>query len=132
MPHRLSNGLSDLIAVALAVLVIYTAGFGVFDNTWFSGLTVAFGMTIVLLRSAGTNTALLWVHLIIGALFLGLSWVWLGIMLEQEEFFIDISRQQLMMGWVAFALIGYVTWRSFGVAMLAVYLGMAIYVLWGA
>lgn len=130
--HRLSNGLSDLISVALAVLVIYTAGFGVFDNIWFSGLTVAFGMTIVLLRSAGTNTALLWVHLIIGALFLGLSWVWLGIMLEQEEFFINITRQQLMMGWVAFALIGYVTWRSFGVAMLAVYLGMAVYVLWGA
>lgn len=100
--HRLSNGLSYLISVALAVLVIYTDGFGLFDNIWFSGLTVASGMTIVLLRSAGSNTALLWAHLIIGALFLGLSWVWLGIMLEQEEFFINQPQKQLMMGCVCF------------------------------
>jgi TRAP transporter 4TM/12TM fusion protein len=121
--------LSDVLAVALAALAVYTAGYGVFDNAWYSGLTVALGMTIFLIRSASLRPAGLILHLGIAALYLWLSWVWLGIMLEQEEFFVDISRSQLALAWLAFALIGYATWRGFGAPMLVVYLLLAVYVL---
>ena len=129
---RTATLVADLIAVALAVLVIYTAGFGVFDNAWFSGLTVVAGMTVVLLGPTRISAVMLMLHTALAVLFLWLSWVWLGIMLEQEEFFIDISRAQLMLSWVAFAVIGYVTWREFGLPMLLVYLGFAAYVILGA
>ena len=45
------NRIADLLAVALACLATYTAGFGVFDNVWYSGLTVGLGMTILFLRN---------------------------------------------------------------------------------
>ncbi|MEQ8348812.1 MAG: TRAP transporter fused permease subunit [Sneathiellaceae bacterium] len=124
--------LSDALAVALALLAVYTAGFGVFDNAWFSGLVVALGMAVALLRSAGGGIALLALHVALAALFSWLSWVWLGIMLEQEEFFIEIGRGQLMLAWAAIALIGYVTWREFGLPMLLVMLAAAAWVLLGA
>ncbi|SFQ07977.1 TRAP transporter permease [Tranquillimonas alkanivorans] len=118
------------LAVGLAALAVYTAGFGVFDNAWYSGLTVALGMTIVLLGREHTGTA--WraaLHLGLAALFLWLSWTWLQIMLEQEMFFIDISDTQLALGWIAMAVIGYVTWLGFGLPMLLVCLAFAGWVL---
>jgi TRAP transporter 4TM/12TM fusion protein len=121
--------LNDALAASLAALAIYTAGFGVFDNVWFSGLTVALGVTVTLLRSDGLSPRMVALHVALAIGFLWLSWVWLGIMLEQEEFFIEIGRFQLMLAWAAFALIGYVTWRSFGIAMLLVYLALGVYIL---
>ncbi len=118
--------ISNVLMAALALLAVYTAGFGVFDNVWYSGLTVALGMTVILLTTAEGIWRL--VHIGIAAVFLWVSWIWLGVMLEQEEFFIDISQNQLILGWVAFALIGYVTWRSFGLPMLLVYAFLALYV----
>ncbi|MDJ0627002.1 MAG: TRAP transporter fused permease subunit [Rhodobacter sp.] len=119
--------LSDLLAFGLAALAVYTAGFGVFDNAWYSGLTVALGMTIALIR--GVEGPLMALHLVLAAAFLWLSWVWLGVMLEQEEFFIDITRGQLALAWGAFAIIGYATWRGFGWPMLIVYLLLGAYIL---
>ncbi len=126
------NAISDVLAVSLAVLAVYTAGFGVFDNAWFSGLTVALGMTVALFRLSHPRLIPKLVHIALAALFLWLSWVWLGIMLEQEAFFIEITRSQLILGWIAFALIGYMTWRSFGLPMLLVYIACATYVTLGA
>ncbi len=130
--ERIGASLSHVsagLAVILAALAVYTAGFGVFDNAWYSGLTVALGFTVALIRGAGENRALLVLHAVLAVVFLWLSWVWLGIMLEQEEFFIDITREQLALAWVAFAIIGYATWRGFGWPMLIVYVVLGAYIL---
>ena len=128
------NRIADLLAVALACLATYTAGFGVFDNVWYSGLTVGLGMTILFLRNDPqakdkTIGGRSLVHVALAALYLWLAWVWLNIMLEQEEFFIEISTFQLAIAWIAIALIGYLTWRSFGLPMLIVYVLVGIYIL---
>lgn len=127
---------ADILAVLLACLAIYTAGFGVFDNAWYSGLTVALGVTIALFRSHehlkmddGRTQYVIGLHLALAALFLWLSWVWLQIMLEQEAFFIEISQFQLVLAWVAFILIGYVTYLGFGLPMLLVYAALALFIL---
>lgn len=125
---RAGGYIADALAVVLAALAVYTAGFGAFDNLGYSGVTVALGAVIVLIRTA-TTPALFPIHAVLAAVFLWLSWVWLGIMREQEMFFINISDAQLMMGWAAISLIGYVTWRSFGMPMLLVYLAVAAYAL---
>ena len=129
---RLVGILSDLLAVGLAALAVYTAGFGVFDNAWFSGLIVALAVAIALLRGAGDRPVLLALHGGLALLFAWLSWVWLGIMLEQEAFFIEISRGQLLQAWLAIAVIAYVTWREFGLPMLLVGLAAAAWLLLGA
>lgn len=120
---------AKLLAVILAVLAIYTAGFGAFDNTWYSGIIVALGMTITLLRGPLDSPAMRIVNLGVAGVFVWLSWVWVQLMLEQEMFFVDISDFQLMLGWLAFALVAYATLREFGWPMVLVYIAMGIYVL---
>lgn len=122
------NLFAQILAAILAALAIYTAGFGVFDNTWFSGLVVAFGMAIALLRESDSQPWVQILNLVVAAVFVWLSWVWVQIMLEQEMFFIEISDFQLMLGWLAFGLVAYVTFREFGWPMVLVYLFMGAYV----
>ena len=50
-------------------------------------------------------------------------------MQEQEEFLIDISQTDMALAWVAFALIGYLTWRHFGIPMALVFSGIIAYAL---
>lgn len=126
MMVKAGNDLAKLLAATLAALAVYTAGFGVFDNAMYSGLTVALGIVAALLGGARSRGALAF-HFLLSGIFLALSWVWLGIMLEQEEFFLDITSRQFMMSWAAFAVIGYVTWRGFGWPMLAVFIFFGLY-----
>ncbi|QDL93998.1 TRAP transporter fused permease subunit (plasmid) [Paroceanicella profunda] len=126
---------ADVLSVCLAGLAVYTSAFGVFDNAWVSGLSVGLGMVVLLLgqtRAPADRPGDLLrdiAHLGLALLFLWLLWRWLGIMLEQEEFFIEISDTRLMMGWLAFAIIGYATWRGFGLPMLLVYVALLGYIL---
>ncbi|WP_118135543.1 TRAP transporter fused permease subunit [Oceanicella sp. SM1341] len=132
--NRAFDAGADAASVCLAGLAVYTSAFGVFDNAWVSGLSVGLGMLVLLLGQGPAAGAprpgwLNALHLGLAAVFLWLLWNWLGVMLEQEEFFIEISGAQLMMGWAAFALIGYATWRGFGLPMLLVYLFLLAYIL---
>lgn len=117
------------LAVALAILAIYSAGFGVFDNTWYAALIVSLGMSITLLRMSTNSTIEKFVNVTIASIFVWMCFIWVQIMLEQEEFFITLSNFQIILGWVAFALIAYVTQREFGWPMVLVYAAMAFYVL---
>jgi TRAP transporter 4TM/12TM fusion protein len=76
----------------------------------------------VLLIKYGALLALL-------ALTAWVMWNWLFVMLEQEEFFIEIERYQLVLAWIGFAIIGLLTYFYFGLPMLLIYLLMAVYVL---
>jgi len=136
---RASRLTGDVLALALAGLAIYVAGFGVFDNAMVSGGTVTLGLTIGFLtlvtrdlgskRVAGRLDVVLNVALL--AIFLWVAWRWLQIMLEQEAFFIEIETADHVLGWVSFAIIGWAAYRFFGLPMVAVYVLAALYVLFG-
>ena len=131
---------SGVFAVILAGLAVYVAGFGVFDNVIVSGGTVALGMVVGFLTLAvrdarASRNILAALHIALALAWLFLAWEWLGVMFAQEVFFIELTPAQGAQGWIAFALAGYLTYRHFGVAMLAVYVLAGLYVLapaaWG-
>ncbi len=123
------NMSAKALAALFALLAIYTAGFGVFDNTWFLGIVVALGATISLLRDNGDRPIKRLVNFGVATVFLYLVWIWVQLALEQEVFFIEISNFQLTLGWIAFGLIAFATFREFGWPMVCVYLAMGAYII---
>lgn len=135
--HRVADG----FAIALAVLSFYVAGWGVFDGVMVSALTVWFGFTVgfyALLPAKETPSATPprlsqtlkpWLTIALSLLFTWIMWKWASVMLEQEEFFIEITRFDDAIGWIGLLIAGYLTWRYFGIPMLAVYLIMMAYAL---
>ena len=100
-----------------------------FDNTWFLGIVVALGATISLLRDNGDRPIKRLVNFGVATVFLYLVWIWVQLALEQEVFFIEISNFQLTLGWIAFGLIAFATFREFGWPMVCVYLAMGAYII---
>jgi TRAP transporter 4TM/12TM fusion protein len=132
--ETVAGRVSDVFALALTALAIYVAGFGVFDNAMVSGGTVllaalvGFGTLASRARSPAGKWLALMAHGLVAVVFALITWRWLQVMLEQEEFFVEISVFDDLLGWVAFAILGYLTWRHFGWPMLFVYLAFAAYV----
>ena len=141
---------ADVAAVALAALAFYVAGFGVFDNAVVSAGTVTLALVVGFLthrgsggrdtgdgkgEAAGRRPGRRLLHLLPGVALAGLSlwvmWVWLDVMLAQEEFFIEIETWQHVLAWTGFAVVGYAAYLFFGWPMLAVYVFMVAYVLLG-
>ena len=128
--HLLESG-ADAVAAAFAVFAIYVAGFGIFDTIIVYGTTVCLGAVWTFLslasRGQGTFSPMKWLNIVFGVTFAALILRWMSIMLVQEEFFVDISQTDLMLAWVAFALIAYLTQRSFGWPMVTVLLALILY-----
>ncbi len=135
----MSDAVARVVGAVLALLAVYTAGFGVFDNSWLSGLTVVLGMTAVLLRrpegladAEASTAAMPWWRVIaqvaVAGVLIWLCWTWLQVMLAQEEFFIRISPFDQALAWAAILLIGYATWLALGLPMLLVYLLAAAFI----
>ncbi len=135
----------DLASVLLAFTAVYIAGLGllleqqfgagVLDNIWAVSLTVGLGLFISFTTIGGVRTQAglgsnlgVVFHLLLIAVLLGCLVIWTRLMLEQEEFFIEITAFDNITGWIAVVIIGYVTYRFFGLPMLLVYAGMAVYV----
>ncbi|MFZ2102486.1 MAG: hypothetical protein WAU86_18170, partial [Oricola sp.] len=136
---------AEALAACLAAFSVYIAGFGIFDTIVVFGTVALLGMTIAILlmnsgdrevpdapiagtpepKGAGPVATLFNIAVLIA--FGLLVFRWMSIMLEQEEFFVDIGRYDLMAPWLAFAIIGYMTWRLFGVPMAFVFAGMLVY-----
>jgi TRAP transporter 4TM/12TM fusion protein len=139
------NRLADAIAAVLAIFAIYVAGFGVFDTIVVYGVTVLLGAVVGFLalscRDLETDEGAAngtpgfaarvssFVNIGLLIVFCLLVWRWSGIMLEQEEFFVDISQTDMGFAWVAFALIGYLTWRHYGLPMAMVYVAIITFAL---
>jgi TRAP transporter 4TM/12TM fusion protein len=126
---------SDLLCVGLSIFAIVVAAIGVFDVVIVSGVTVLVGLLIGFFRMEeeksrkSPNLLRLVLH---GLMALALTYIffeWGHVMFEQEEFFITISERRNAFGWVAIALIGYLTFRSLGIPMLGVLVLAAAYLL---
>ncbi len=133
---------ANAAAITLACLAFYVAGWGVFDNVWVSGLTVWLGCMVGFFSIpadeqttaapapvSGLQKTLSVLHIALALLFSWILWKWVAVMLEQEEFFIEISVADNVLGWLGLLLSAYLTWRCFGLPMLAVFVLMAIFVL---
>lgn len=142
--RQLTNRIAEILAAALAAFAVYIAGFGIFDTIIvFGGVALTGVIVAILLLNSGerevvdapvgsepvptSNPLLSVLHFVVLAVFAVLVLRWMGIMLEQEEFFVDISRTDLMASWIAFAIIGYLTWRLFGIPMALVFFGVLLY-----
>lgn len=134
------NRIADGFALALSCLAFYIGGWGIFDNIWVSGLTVWLGFMVGFLtiknaaqKSIDSDTPskfqqfLPFLHILFAAAFSWIMWKWTRIMLEQEEFFIEITMLDDLTAWAGVVLTGYLTWRYFGIPMLAVFLAMIWY-----
>lgn len=125
------KALANIMAILLAMHAIYVAGWGVYDTVLVYGRTVWLALMVGLVTLAAARNG--WVnqtvHLGLALLMSVLMFKWSVIMGEQEEFFVDISQFSFAMAWVSFAIIGYVTYRFFGLWMVLVYLGMIVYAL---
>ena len=115
---------SDFLSVALAIFAIVVAAIGVFDMVVVSGLTVLLGLLISILRleeqksEKSRNLVRLTLHGLMALALIFIFLEWGHVMFEQEVFFITISDRQNIFGWIAIALIGYLTFRFFGMPML--------------
>jgi TRAP transporter 4TM/12TM fusion protein len=123
--------LANIMAVLLAIHAIYVAGWGVYDTVLVYGRTVWLALMVGLLSLAAARDD--WVnqslHLGLAILISVLLFKWSVIMGEQEEFFIYISQLDFVSAWVSFAIIGYVTYRFFGLGMVFVFVAMIVYAL---
>ena len=125
------NSAADLVAAGFAAFAVYVAGFGIFDTIIVYGTTVCLGAVWTFLalasRSRGTFSPTRWLNIALGTAFAAIILRWMSIMLVQEQFFVDISQSDFMLAWAAFALIAYLTQRSFGWPMVIVLLALILY-----
>jgi TRAP-type uncharacterized transport system fused permease subunit len=134
---------NDLIKSASTIfpaIASTVSGIGVPDSIVVSGGTVVLGMLVMLLSGAAGQPSAehaIWpnllnlIDLVLAVLFVVLILVWFRIMFAQEEFFIEISSLDNISGWLAFGILGWATWRFFGLPMVLVYLFAIVYVLAG-
>jgi TRAP transporter 4TM/12TM fusion protein len=130
-PARLMRHVGMALAVAMSVFAIYVAAIGVFDNVVVSGTTVLLAVTYCFAawHGKGANYPLLIVHVFMLAVFCLLTWWWMQIMFTQQQLIISINDFQHLQAWIAVAMITYITWRYFGIPMVAVVVAAAIWVL---
>ncbi|MCB2227978.1 MAG: TRAP transporter fused permease subunit [Desulfarculaceae bacterium] len=125
----------DLLCAGMALFAVVVAAIGVFDMVVVSGLTVLLALLICLFRlkqSAGgkdPNPAVLTLHGIMALVLLYIFWEWGLVMFEQEINIIDISLWRNSFAWVAIILISYLSYRFFGVPMVAVVVLAGAYLL---
>lgn len=125
--------ITNIFAIALSILAFYVGGWGVFDNIWVSSLTVWFGLMVGLFNlekiKENEKYFIPIFHAFLAVIFTWIIWKWTALMLEQEEFFIEITFLDDVLAWVGIAVAGYLTLRHFGMPMFIVFLVMLYYVL---
>jgi len=130
---RVLDILAMLLAASMSLFAIYVAGFGVFDNVVVSGATVLLAVAYGFAAWRGDDghhpTPVYIVHIALLAVFCVLMWWWVQIMFTQQQLIIFISEFQNLHGWIAIIMITYITWRFFGIPMVAVVLVAGIWVL---
>lgn len=133
----------NLLCAGLSLFAVVVAAIGVFDMVVVSGLTVLLALLVCCLRleqdkSKGTSNRLrMALHLLMALTLVYVFWEWGQLMFEQEINIISISQRQNAFGWLAIALIAYLSYRFFGIPMLAILGVSAAYLLlppalWGS
>ncbi|MBL1421568.1 MAG: TRAP transporter fused permease subunit [Alphaproteobacteria bacterium] len=126
----------DACAGLLTLFSVFVAGFGIFDTTIVYATMVTLGgligyLTLAEPRDVGSNKIISFdnLHIILAVIFIALIWRWATIMLEQESYFIFIERPDFIFGWLGIAMLGYLTYRFFGIPMLLVFAATIFYAL---
>jgi TRAP transporter 4TM/12TM fusion protein len=125
----------ELLCAGLALFAVVVAAIGVFDMVVVSGLTVLLALLVCCLRleqdksKGASNPLRLALHLLMALALVYVFWEWGQLMFEQEINIISISPRQNAFGWLAIALIAYLSYRFFGIPMLAILAVSAAYLL---
>lgn len=135
---RLSQFPESLAAIALAVIAIYTAGFGVFDEAILRSGTIGLGVLVVLFtsffktteQSKSLNFKKLADILLIGGTAIAIG-NFLVLYEDLQTGLFELSRFDLMTGWIGIFVILELTRRLFGLPLLLVTAGAIIYCLGG-
>lgn len=137
---KASRFLADCVALGLTALVIYIAGFGVFDEVWVRAGTVGLSMIVSLLYFSTENLDMKrdevsWASITYNGVFLIILGVvfyyWITLMLEQQELFVDFQQYHYWIGFVGFILTFLLTYRHFGMPLLVVCLIAFAYIFLG-
>lgn len=131
---------SNIVALILTGLVIYIAGYGVFDEVWVRAGTVGLSIIVSILYFSSENLdvprddvgwpAIVWNGFLLAILAV-VFYYWITLMLEQQELFVDFQLYHYWIGIVGFLLTFLLTWRHFGSPLLIVCLIAFAYVFLG-
>lgn len=133
------RGSASLIAVTIASVAVYTAGFGVFDEALLRGGSIGLGLLFILLSSLSGDgetaaTQSIWKKitdiLLIGGTIVAISNYFILYEDLQSGLF-ELTRFDLLTGWIGIGVILELTRRLFGVPLLLVTAGAIGYCLWG-
>ncbi len=126
---RGSRMVADLLALGLAGFAIYVAGFGVFDEVWVRAGTTGLPILISILyfSSESLDVKREDVHVgsvVLNAIFFAgfflIYYLWITLMTEQMDFFVEFTTFDYAVGFMGVGLIFYLTLRHFGMPLFLV------------
>jgi len=135
-----SRFLANATAFGLACFAIYVSGFGVFDEVWVRAGTVGLSMIVSILMFSEPNLEQmketvsvrdLLENGVLMALLAVSFYLWITLMLEQDEAFVDFSLADYVWGYVGFALAFWLTLRHFGLPLFIVCLIAFVFIVFG-
>jgi len=126
---RWSRVVADLLALGLAGFAIYVAGFGVFDEVWVRAGTTGLPILISILYFSSESLDVKRDDVRVGSVVLNaiffagfflIYYLWITLMTEQMDFFVEFTTFDYAVGFMGVGLIFYLTLRHFGVPLFLV------------
>ena len=126
---RWSRVVADLLALGLAGFAIYVAGFGVFDEVWVRAGTTGLPILISILYFSSESLDVKREDVRVGSVVLNavffagfflIYYLWITLMTEQMDFFVEFTTFDYAVGFMGVGLIFYLTLRHFGVPLFLV------------
>ena len=132
---------ADALSLALAAFAIYVAGFGVFDEIWVRAVTTGLPILISLFCFSAENMDVrrervgwgaIWLNAAAAAAVGGIYYLWIVLMNEQQDFFVDFTTQDYLVGFAGIAVVFWLTLRHFGMPLFLVCLASLAILLFGS
>ena len=126
---RYCRVVADLLALGLAGFAIYIAGFGVFDEVWVRAGTTGLPILISILYFSSESLDVKREDVRVGSVVLNavffagfflIYYLWITLMTEQMDFFVEFTTFDYAVGFMGVGLIFYLTLRHFGVPLFLV------------
>ena len=124
-----SRVVADILALGMAGLAIYIAGFGVFDEVWVRASTTGLPLLISLFYFSTENMdvrrdRVSWGSMAFNAGMVAalavIYYYWITLMNEQLDFFVDFTVEHYLIGFAGIAIVFYLTLRHFGLPLFLV------------
>lgn len=124
-----SRVVADILALGMAGLAIYIAGFGVFDEVWVRASTTGLPLLISLFYFSTENMdvrrdSVSWGSVALNAGMVAalavIYYYWITLMNEQLDFFVDFTVEHYLIGFAGIAIVFYLTLRHFGLPLFLV------------